>query len=122
MGAKLTNFALPVTIGKLPLAICGPVAQFGSALPWHGRGRRFDPDQVHQLNQLLNSFNSLQLGSILAANFQWPAKTASLFPFSTATCRTGFLVLKLRTLPLFAGGPEGSGPPSLFPPLFRVSS
>jgi hypothetical protein len=21
----------------------------GSALPWHGRGRRFDPDQVHQL-------------------------------------------------------------------------
>src|SRR5947209_6021471 len=28
--------------------LCGPVAQFGSALPWHGRGRRFDPDQVHQ--------------------------------------------------------------------------
>ena len=21
----------------------------GSALPWHGRGRRFDPDQVHQI-------------------------------------------------------------------------
>ena len=21
----------------------------GSALPWHGRGRRFDPDQVHHL-------------------------------------------------------------------------
>jgi hypothetical protein len=20
----------------------------GSALPWHGRGHRFDPDQVHQ--------------------------------------------------------------------------
>src|SRR5437763_156103 len=76
-------------------ATCGPVAQFGSALPWHGRGRRFDPDQVHQINQLLNNFNSLQLGSILAANFQRPAKTALLFPFSTATCRTGFLVLKL---------------------------
>jgi hypothetical protein len=28
----------------------------GSALPWHGRGRRFDPDQVHQSNQ---SFTSL---------------------------------------------------------------
>ena len=28
----------------------GPVAQFGSALPWHGRGRRFDPDQVHQFS------------------------------------------------------------------------
>ena len=22
----------------------------GSALPWHGRGRRFDPDQVHQIS------------------------------------------------------------------------
>src|ERR1700692_177022 len=21
----------------------------GSALPWHGRGHRFDPDQVHQI-------------------------------------------------------------------------
>src|SRR6185437_13315777 len=27
-----------------PLWACGAV---GSALPWHGRGRRFDPDQVH---------------------------------------------------------------------------
>src|ERR1700729_1260717 len=28
-------------------------AAAGSALPWHGRGRRFDPDQVHQsLNNL----------------------------------------------------------------------
>src|SRR5260370_40428176 len=26
---------------------CGAV---GSALPWHGRGRRFDPDQVHHFN------------------------------------------------------------------------
>src|SRR5690242_8629193 len=24
----------------------------GSALPWHGRGRRFDPDQVHQISQI----------------------------------------------------------------------
>src|ERR1700757_4404064 len=29
----------------------------GSALPWHGRGRRFDPDQVHQiLPQYLRGF------------------------------------------------------------------
>ena len=26
---------------------CGAV---GSALPWHGRGRRFEPDQVHQVS------------------------------------------------------------------------
>src|SRR5438270_8293993 len=31
------------------IKLSGPVAQFGSALPWHGRGRRFDPDQVHHL-------------------------------------------------------------------------
>src|SRR5215470_1350723 len=24
----------------------------GSALPWHGRGRRFDPDQVHQKSSI----------------------------------------------------------------------
>src|SRR5690348_6488330 len=29
----------------LPKWACGAA---GSALPWHGRGRRFDPDQVHQ--------------------------------------------------------------------------
>jgi hypothetical protein len=26
----------------------------GSALPWHGRGHRFDPDQVHQSTQRLS--------------------------------------------------------------------
>src|SRR5258708_28090259 len=35
---------------------CGAV---GSALPWHGRGRRFDPDQVHHI------FNHLQIPSSL---------------------------------------------------------
>jgi hypothetical protein len=33
---------------NLPLWACGAA---GSALPWHGRGRRFDPDQVHHHNQ-----------------------------------------------------------------------
>jgi len=58
---------------------CGAV---GSALPWHGRGHRFDPDQVHQLNQSLRANLPSQLGSILAANFQRPAKTVSLPPLS----------------------------------------
>src|SRR5208282_4005873 len=31
-----------------PSWACGAA---GSALPWHGRGRRFDPDQVHQVSQ-----------------------------------------------------------------------
>jgi hypothetical protein len=40
----------------------------GSALPWHGRGRRFDPDQVHQLilkNQLSGrSFVALRISPV----------------------------------------------------------
>src|ERR1700730_17222542 len=32
----------------------------GSALPWHGRGRRFDPDQVHQFSQRLRQGESPQ--------------------------------------------------------------
>ena len=35
-----------------PLWACGAA---GSALPWHGRGHRFDPDQVHQSNQQLRA-------------------------------------------------------------------
>jgi hypothetical protein len=27
---------------------CGGLAQFGRALEWHSRGRRFDPDILHQ--------------------------------------------------------------------------
>ena len=47
-GTGLTNQAGGVTMrGLHPLTewACGAA---GSALPWHGRGRRFDPDQVHQ--------------------------------------------------------------------------
>src|ERR1700722_17919852 len=36
---------------SLPLWACGAA---GSALPWHGRGHRFDPGQVHQSNQQLS--------------------------------------------------------------------
>jgi hypothetical protein len=49
----------------------------GSALPWHGRGHRFDPDQVHQLNQSLRSSSFPRLCRILVAN-------------SKTTPRTGF--------------------------------
>src|ERR1700693_1795793 len=36
-----------IAIALLPEWACGAA---GSALPWHGRGRRFDPDQVHQIS------------------------------------------------------------------------
>ena len=46
--AGLTNEATPETIEEShPMWACGAA---GSALPWHGRGHRFDPDQVHQLS------------------------------------------------------------------------
>src|SRR5579859_4978717 len=36
----------------------------GSALPWHGRGRRFDPDQVHQIHQQLSGYPPNRLPAI----------------------------------------------------------
>ena len=51
---RLTRPAPAVTIRVLhPLSTwaCGAA---GSALPWHGRGHRFDPDQVHQITQQLS--------------------------------------------------------------------
>src|ERR1700712_5163487 len=40
----------------------------GSALPWHGRGHRFDPDQVHQITQALTSTSLPRPCRILVAN------------------------------------------------------
>ena len=45
---RLTNPALPETIGELHPRSTWACGAAGSALPWHGRGHRFDPDQVHQ--------------------------------------------------------------------------
>ena len=47
--AWLTLRAQCLRMNKSPLEwACGAA---GSALPWHGRGHRFDPDQVHQTIQ-----------------------------------------------------------------------
>jgi hypothetical protein len=58
----------------------------------------------------------------LAANFQRPARTASLLPSPTAAIPDGILCLKLRILAFFADGFGASGPPSPFLSFFRVSS
>src|SRR5271155_1579471 len=50
----------------------------GSALPWHGRGRRFDPDQVHQILQSFRSTSLPRLCRILVAN----SKTTPLTGFA----------------------------------------
>jgi hypothetical protein len=39
--------------GHPTAAISARARQYGTALPWHGRGHRFEPDQVHQIPQTL---------------------------------------------------------------------
>ena len=63
-------------VGSVAEWACGAA---GSALPWHGRGHRFDPDQVHQLNQSFRSSLLSRLCRIFVAN-------------SKITPRTGFVV------------------------------
>ena len=56
----LTNHTASTTMSiSLSMWACGAA---GSALPWHGRGRRFDPDQVHQLIQQLKQEERSQAG------------------------------------------------------------
>ena len=49
-GGGLTNQGSAATIKGLHLCDEWACGAAGSALPWHGRGHRFDPDQVHQLS------------------------------------------------------------------------
>src|SRR5437660_7461782 len=46
----------------------------GSALPWHGRGRRFDPDQVHHL---LKNLSTSDQSWALPAGWNRPSPHAS---------------------------------------------
>src|SRR4029077_9967002 len=65
---------------------CGAV---GSALPWHGRGRRFDPDQVHHI------FNNLRLSFFRPRAFRHKFTTLLLdFVVSASLVHRG---LRLRT-------------------------
>jgi hypothetical protein len=66
--------ALPIPPEDKPEWACGAA---GSALPWHGRGRRFDPDQVHQffnnhLRQLLPEL-AVRSGNISVAGIRFPS-------------------------------------------------
>ena len=54
-------------VASLRMWACGAA---GSALPWHGRGRRFDPGQVHQSNQAFSKTPLFPLCRILVANFK----------------------------------------------------
>jgi hypothetical protein len=83
-GPGLTNPARAETIRELHPPLSGPVAQFGSALPWHGRGRRFDPDQVHQFIPHVCWSDSFPGVAVLA-----PGVTAATRPqeFGVVHCR-----------------------------------
>ena len=81
----------------------------GSALPWHGRGRRFDPDQVHhQINylqvpsfpawcHLVSNFPNAFTGTALRSSTLPPKVTASsngLIVFRQQSCFIGSLLPK----------------------------
>jgi hypothetical protein len=55
---------------------CGAV---GSALPWHGRGRRFEPDQVHQI------LPTLPYSKLRVAELRW-FDYASVMNFTCQDC------------------------------------
>src|SRR5664280_870604 len=81
----LTNPVRAETIRELhsPMWACGAA---GSALPWHGRGHRFDPDQVHQITppKSVIYFTPFEIGrERIGANWRQSCSTllsiASLF-------------------------------------------
>src|ERR1700722_2738842 len=87
----------------------------GSALPWHGRGHRFDPDQVHQLFQAFRSTSLPRLGRILAANSKTTPRTGFAGTFSTTgVSSAGSAVARVESFgksrkPRFSEGRSGSG-------------
>ncbi len=58
---KLGENYLVGFLSGIRLWACGAA---GSALPWHGRGRRFDPDQVHQIPQQVSQGEQSQRGDL----------------------------------------------------------
>jgi hypothetical protein len=65
VSARESSILITITCDVLSQAIKGEQLRTGmcNSLPWHGRGRRFDPDQVHHpFNHLQRS--SFQLGVI----------------------------------------------------------
>src|SRR6202011_3652430 len=73
----------------------------GSALPWHGRGRRFDPDQVHHFQLLVDTplFSLVSFGVTTTETLPLSLKTLGAIPtrstiFAT-TCRYPYLQLDL---------------------------
>ena len=83
----------------------------GSALPWHGRGRRFDPDQVHQIfpffsfisltNDLANQVRSLP-ATTLESGFE--AATVHGVVFCSTTMLVHLLLSRAGIIQFFGGG------------------
>ena len=66
---SLTNWHAAEKIRELHCLQTWACGAAGSALPWHGRGRRFDPDQVHQS---INNLKAPPLGDFVAFLSQIP--------------------------------------------------
>jgi len=90
---RSTRGPLPRNLG----AFCGQIAPMVSVLPvvpvrkWHGRGHRFDPDQVHQMFQSFSVTSLPRLCRILVANSKTTARTgfgAKAFSLPELTARS----------------------------------
>src|SRR5580692_11311094 len=68
-GQCLTPPPQAETIGELHPCSKWACGAAGSALPWHGRGHRFDPDQVHQsqLNRSVKTLAPRLVGKVIGS-------------------------------------------------------
>src|SRR5438552_13986276 len=105
-----------ISWGKFLLSTKWACGAAGSALPWHGRGRRFDPDQVHQFFRLLQVHQFFRLLQVHQF-FRLLADTS--FELGAAWCQNALtepgrlyppdsLLLRLRGR-LFSSSPLGAG-------------
>src|SRR5438034_3868555 len=67
LGLTIAFQWVKISWGKFPLSTKWACGAAGSALPWHGRGRRFDPDQVHHFFRPLAD-TSFELGAAWCQN------------------------------------------------------
>src|SRR4051812_33532974 len=67
----------------------------GSALPWHGRGRRFDPDQVHHYSQQLAHWSKKRD----ALTIRWFSRSTCRSLFHTNSAKDPIARLRLGSVP-----------------------
>ena len=86
-GIRLYNLSRGVDRSEVvPLSFCRQQHRF-MILPWHGRGRRFDPDQVHHFQPLTASFSQgVPVSSWSANQCGWRFSRKASTPSTASGC------------------------------------